>query len=628
MNKYYNDAIIGNKNMTASFTKNGELLRLMYPTTDYKQFVDFLYTGIKVNASNMIWLHDDPNNTYKQYYTEDTNVLNTEITNQYFKLKIKCTDFVPINTNVLVKKYVFKNENNVDLKVDFLLYSKILSNHNNQASGYFKENSLIQYTHDYNFCIFSSQKPLSHQMNNSKYNISSGEIGGKDYVGLSPDSSISYAVDTIKPGEEKQLNIFIYIQENNIKTNIEETLSNISKVKKMLVEQELTKAVKYWRKYVNEHRAVETQNAIIDKIQNRSILLFPLLTNQATGGISAAMEIDENMTKCGRYSYCWPRDAVFITKALDILKMEKETEKFYKNFCKNTQLKNGMWEQRFYTDGRFAPSWGYQIDETASIIFGVWERYSNTKEKDIKFLKDNFKMCELAIRFLLEYIEDVISEQNNMQESYDLWEMFEGTHTYSLASIYGAFDAIFKIYDELKDLYANNRLKQSKMITNIKTIKKYMVEIKGYIIKNLYSNESKCFVRNQKDKKIDISLLGIVTPFNMFNAKEIKVKNTIDKIDLSLRTYTGGYKRFEGDNYAGGNPWPIANLWMSLYYIEAKDYKKAKECFDFVTKSCNEHGFLGEQVDNQTMKPSWVIGLGWSHAMYIVVLDKLSKLKI
>ena len=32
MEKYYNDAIIGNQNILASFTKQGEILRLLYPT--------------------------------------------------------------------------------------------------------------------------------------------------------------------------------------------------------------------------------------------------------------------------------------------------------------------------------------------------------------------------------------------------------------------------------------------------------------------------------------------------------------------------------------------------------------------------------------------------------------------
>ena len=90
--KYYNDAIIGNKQMVASFTKNGELLRLYYKSPDYKQFIDYLYAGLKINDSGLVNLHDDINNQYKQYYTENTNILNTEIKNTYFNLKIKQLD--------------------------------------------------------------------------------------------------------------------------------------------------------------------------------------------------------------------------------------------------------------------------------------------------------------------------------------------------------------------------------------------------------------------------------------------------------------------------------------------------------------------------------------------------------
>ena len=50
-NKYFNNAIIGNKNMVASFSEKGELLRLFYPQSDYKQFVDFLDVGMKINDS-------------------------------------------------------------------------------------------------------------------------------------------------------------------------------------------------------------------------------------------------------------------------------------------------------------------------------------------------------------------------------------------------------------------------------------------------------------------------------------------------------------------------------------------------------------------------------------------------
>ena len=125
---------------------------------------------------------------------------------------------------------------------------------------------------------------------------------------------------------------------------------------------------------------------------------------------------------------------MYITKAQDLIKMTKETEKFYKVFCKNTQSKNGMWEQRFFTDGTLAPCWGYQIDETASVIYGVYDHYTRTKDK--KFLKDNLKMLEKATKFLQEYLEHIFQNKGEMHVSYDLWEMHEGIGTYSLASIF------------------------------------------------------------------------------------------------------------------------------------------------------------------------------------------------
>lgn len=40
-NKYLNEAIIGNKNMIATFTSKGELQRLYFPSKDNKQYINF-----------------------------------------------------------------------------------------------------------------------------------------------------------------------------------------------------------------------------------------------------------------------------------------------------------------------------------------------------------------------------------------------------------------------------------------------------------------------------------------------------------------------------------------------------------------------------------------------------------
>ena len=440
---------------------------------------------------------------------------------------------------------------------------------------------------------------------------------------MSNDSSISYNLGILKPNQEIEFCIYITIFHG---ADIKSIETKIESVKNIDYKKELDKTKKYWEKYVKNHDTIKLTNSNteymkkIEKIYKRTILLYPLLINHLTGGISAAVEIDENRTKCGRYSYCWPRDGIFITNALDILGMEKETEKFYKTFCKMTQSKSGMWEQRFYTDGTLAPSWGYQIDETASVIYGVYNHYEHTE--NLKFLKDTLKMCENATKYLKKYIQNVLEGKEEEYKSYDLWEENEGIHTYSLAAIFASFEIMIKIYDKLKPEFEGNRLRLEKIEKEEILLKKYLLEIKDYILKNLYDNNKKSFIRN-KDGKIDISLLGLVTPFKLFSPKEKKVLNTIERMDLSIRTYTGGYLRYEGDNYVGGNPWVISSLWMAEYYLEAGNKKKARECFEFVVKTATEHGFLAEQVENSTMQAKWVMGLGWSHAMFIDVLNKL-----
>ena len=304
-NKYYNDAIIGGKNITASYSKNGELLRLIYPSPDYMQFIDYFETGVKINDSGIIYLHQDINNMYQQYYTEDTNILNTEIKNTYFNLKITQTDFVLLKNSVLVKKYTFENKNSIELNVNFLIHSKLLSDYNNMVGAVVKDNTLIQYTHNTAFCITSNKEMLSYQLNDTKNNINSGEIADKDYIGMSPDSSISYNIGLLKPNEIKELVVYISIIENKNEIGLQE---QIKAIKKIDTQKEEVTVKKYWRKYVKDHDTLQMPeedtefNRKLNKVYKRTILLFPLLTNQEVGGISAAIEVDENITKCGKYA--------------------------------------------------------------------------------------------------------------------------------------------------------------------------------------------------------------------------------------------------------------------------------------------------------------------------------------
>ena len=166
MEKYLNEAIVGNKNMLVTYSEKGEMLRMYYPTKDNRQYLSFYHTGIKINDSDLIYLHDDINNVYKQYYDVNTNILNTEITNTYFNLIVLQTDFVPIKENVLVRKYTIINEGNIDLNIKFYVHSELLSDRNNWVSCKVTDYGMMQYTHDFMVSTISQeQKICMHQIN-------------------------------------------------------------------------------------------------------------------------------------------------------------------------------------------------------------------------------------------------------------------------------------------------------------------------------------------------------------------------------------------------------------------------------------------------------------------------------
>lgn len=226
------------------------------------------------------------------------------------------------------------------------------------------------------------------------------------------------------------------------------------------------------------------------------------------------------------------------------------------------------------------------------------------------------------MKFLEKYVKDILEEKETLRISYDLWEMHEGVSIYSVVCIFAAFQAMLNCYNALEDTL-DNRLKQENLTKQKVILQQRLEELKQYVVKNFYDEEKKSFIRNEKDRLLDISLIGLVVPFGMFSPNEKKITNTIERLNMNLRTYTGGYLRFEQDHYTEDRPWVIATLWKVLYDIQLGDFKSAKESFDFVVATATEHGFLAEQVDNQKMESAWVIGLAWSHAMFVIALEEL-----
>ena len=147
------------------------------------------------------------------------------------------------------------------------------------------------------------------------------------------------------------------------------------------------------------------------------------------------------------------------------------------------------------------------------------------------------------------------------------------------------------------------------------------VKIKAAIKNNFVKDGH--LVRSLDDSNVDISLLSVVVPFEIFDANDEIVLNTINEIERTLHMPNGGYMRYQWDNYIGGNTWIISSLWMAMYHLKAENKEKAKEQFDWVTHHADNLYFLPEQIEREGDKTAWVTQLSWSHAMYVMVKKML-----
>ena len=577
MSKYFNNAIIGNSNILGCLTKKGELIRLYYPNIDYFQNINIYNIGI-VKNNNIMWFSDAVE--IEQHY--DTNIVFTTLSVEGIEIHQK--DYVLPDKNILVRKIELSQ------KSDLFLYSKLNSDVNKMISSMVVQNSLIQYCQDFYMATFSDKDISKYQINNSKYSLDNANLNTSEYIGMSDDSAILYAdIDSIT----------LYIALDN---NLKDIMTNIELYKNQKEEELYSKTESFWKKHIenlNTNIGSDKENQIIE----RSALLFSLLSNKETGGVIASPDVDESFTKCGRYGYCWPRDSIFIMKALSILGLNSLVENFYTVWAKKAQLSNGLFEQRYYVNGELAPSWGVQIDETASMIIGIYN-YGKCRKLEDVIVK--------ATNAILNYLnEDFISKP-----CYDLWEERKSSHLYTTASIY---DALIK---SKKMLLKIGKPKNKELINRIdKTVPKILSSIRNTFVKD------GVFVRSTDNNQVDISLLGVVTPFNIFDCNNPIVKNTVQEIERTLKAPNGGYFRYQWDTYIGGNAWIISSLWLALYYIKEGNIERARELFSWVTKHADNMLFLPEQIEREGDKTAWICSLAWSHALYIIVADELKDKK-
>lgn len=360
------------------------------------------------------------------------------------------------------------------------------------------------------------------------------------------------------------------------------------------------------------------------------------------GSIVASGDTDLLQHGRGSYSYMWPRDGALSAVALSRVGSFNASKRFFE-FCNEIITDEGYFMHKYRPDGSLGSSWHpwvrngnpelpIQEDETALVIYALWDYYELTK--DLEFVESVYNsLIERAADFLVHY---TYKDTGLPYPSYDLWEEKYGITTFSTAATYGALIAAANFAELLgkeakKKLYLDTAEKMKEAILEYL----YDEEL-GMFVKliNFQNGEVRC------DKTLDMSSFYGIYKFGVLPIDDERVQKSIKTIEekLSMKTNVTGVPRYEGDNYfrlgkdMPPNPWFITTLWLAQFYIREakteKDLEIVKECFNWVVKLAQPTGILSEQIHPYTGEQLSAAPLTWSHAEFLVtVIDYLEKLE-
>lgn len=385
----------------------------------------------------------------------------------------------------------------------------------------------------------------------------------------------------------------------------------------------------------------------VTRLLRRSSLVWDVLTNRKTGGMIAGPDVQSGIASAPGYAAFWARDAAWAllgTVAMGQYDLSKQVLEF----AWATQAPEGLWLHRHHTDHSVASSWGlHQIDETG-IILHCFKKYVDDSG-DLAMLTEHWEGVEKAANFLIRSQDE---KRRLPVPTVDLWEEREGYHLYTAASTVGGLRAAVALSKKLSQAPAAAKEWASvadEILRQAET--QFWDEGNGRFVSSLENSaalpmfdpeRSELNARVQKsrpqtaipqypnwrDERVeavtythDISTIAFAVPFGVLPPEDSRIIATVESIRKTLMNErVGGLHRYENDSYGGGNPWPLATLWLAIYEADRGNKDEAKRLVEWVTEHSTAAGLVPEQVHRLHGGPVASVPLSWSHAMVAIAV--------
>ena len=308
------------------------------------------------------------------------------------------------------------------------------------------------------------------------------------------------------------------------------------------------------------------------------------------------------------YRFVWPRDGS--KTAVDLLEagLAQEAKDFFE-FLETLLLDDGSFAVNYFPDGSkplfdFGRA-GNENDQPGMLAWGVDRVLAATQ--DTAWAAQRWPAVRRVAEHLLE-----ISPGGRIATSRDLWELETGkSWTYAAGSAVAGLEAAGRIATA-----AGAPADASRYQARARELRTFL-ETKLVTTQGYWGRGIK---KEKIDERVEIANLALASGgFKIYLDTDPKLARLGDLVESRLLTNGNGVKRYEGDAYYGGHPWPVAAEWLAMHQLGRGERQKAERLFGTMTEQARatDSLMLGEQFDETNRKWVSAMPLVWSEAAYI-----------
>ena len=378
--------------------------------------------------------------------------------------------------------------------------------------------------------------------------------------------------------------------------------------------------------------APASEEGAVGELYARSLLVLEQLTDRQTGATIAAPEFDPSFEQSGGYGFVWPRDLGYVVLSF-LAAGRGDLAVPALRWLAREQAPEGLWLQRYWTDGSLAPSWGlHQLDETGMVLFAyeaawrelgdaaldreLWPSASNRRGLPVRLHGRGDGLAAAERRplgadrraALLQRGRDLRRPRRGSGDGVATRARARRARTARppsacvprSRSISGATSTVAIC------VRAGSALRRAR--------RGAAADVRPAAA---LPDEAPCAASTGRTRASTARCSASAWPFRAVDPSSPRMRATIEAVERELRLEDGGVLRHEDDDYAGGNPWLISTLWLGLAERQAGDEAGLRASLDYALARQTSLGLLPEQVTRDG-DPAWVVPLGWSHAMLML----------